>query len=135
MKKIFSILLFCCFAIIMQAQIENQIIGTWNVDSVWSTKPIKLNNKEKKQLKQLSKSEVIFMADNHAKFRLYFTGFNITDGYWYYNKEKDVIVITKWNDKNTDRMRLWYDILDDGRLQLYIDESPFVLIVSPKKEE
>ena len=42
---------------------------------------------------------------------------------------------TKWNDKNTDRMRLWYDILDDGRLQLYIDESPFVLIVSPKKEE
>ena len=132
MKKIFLFILAATLSSIVSAQIDTQIIGTWKVDSVTENKEYKLNNKENKNLAKLKKSEIVFTADHHAKFRLLLSGFNISDGYWYYNADKDVIVITKWNDRKVDRMRLWYDMLEDGRIKFYIDETPFELYVSRK---
>ena len=131
-------LLFAFFALMFSAaasaQIETKIIGVWSVDSVTENKDLKLNNKETKDYSKLKKSEIIFTADHHAKFKLLFSGFNIADGYWYYNESKDVIVITKWNDRKVDRMRLWYDLLENDRIKFYIDETPFELYVSRKAE-
>ncbi|MBQ7747542.1 MAG: hypothetical protein NDJ65_06340 [Paludibacteraceae bacterium] len=131
-------LLFAFFALMFSAaasaQIETKIVGVWSVDSVTENKDLKLNNKETKDYSKLKKSEIIFTADHHAKFKLLFSGFNIADGYWYYNESKDVIVITKWNDRKVDRMRLWYDLLENDRIKFYIDETPFELYVSRKAE-
>ena len=131
-------LLFAFFALMFSAaasaQIETKIVGVWSVDSVRENKDLKLNNKETKDYSKLKKSEIIFTADHHAKFKLLFSGFNIADGYWYYNESKDVIVITKWNDRKVDRMRLWYDLLENDRIKFYIDETPFELYVSRKAE-
>ena len=131
-------LLFAFFALMFSAaasaQIEAKIVGVWSVDSVTENKDLKLNNKETKDYSKLKKSEIIFTADHHAKFKLLFSGFNIADGYWYYNESKDVIVITKWNDRKVDRMRLWYDLLENDRIKFYIDETPFELYVSRKAE-
>ncbi|MBQ2591218.1 MAG: hypothetical protein II569_05720 [Paludibacteraceae bacterium] len=131
-------LLFAFFALMFSAaasaQIETKIVGVWSVDSVTENKDLKLNNKETKDYSKLKKSEIIFTADHHAKFKLLFSGFNIADGYWYYNESKDVIVITKWNDRKVDRMRLWYDLLENDRIKFYIDETPFELYVSKKAE-
>ena len=132
MKKIFLFILAATLSSIVSAQIDTQIIGTWKVDSVTENKEYKLNNKENKNLAKLKKSEIVFTADHHAKFRLLLSGVNISDGYWYYNADKDVIVIAKWNDRKVDRMRLWYDMLEDGRIKFYIDETPFELYVSRK---
>ena len=127
---------FCAlmFSAAASAQIETKIVGVWSVDSVTENKDLKLNNKETKDYSKLKKSEIIFTADHHAKFKLLFSGFNIADGYWYYNESKDVIVITKWNDRKVDRMRLWYDLLENDRIKFYIDETPFELYVSRKAE-
>ena len=127
---------FCAlmFSAAASAQIEAKIVGVWSVDSVTENKDLKLNNKETKDYSKLKKSEIIFTADHHAKFKLLFSGFNIADGYWYYNESKDVIVITKWNDRKVDRMRLWYDLLENDRIKFYIDETPFELYVSRKAE-
>lgn len=122
------------FSAAASAQIETKIVGVWSVDSVTENKDLKLNNKETKDYSKLKKSEIIFTADHHAKFKLLFSGFNIADGYWYYNESKDVIVITKWNDRKVDRMRLWYDLLENDRIKFYIDETPFELYVSRKAE-
>lgn len=131
-------LLFAFFALMFSAaasaQIEAKIVGVWSVDSVTENKDLRLNNKETKDYSKLKKSEIIFTADHHAKFKLLFSGFNIADGYWYYNESKDVIVITKWNDRKVDRMRLWYDLLENDRIKFYIDETPFELYVSRKAE-
>lgn len=123
--------LFLAFS--LQAQIETKIIGKWEVVSVESNKATKLNNDEEKTLKYLQKAKVEFSADGHAKFKQILSGFNIPKGYWYHNKEKDGIFITEWDNRKVDLMRLWYDELDNGQLKLYLDETPFVLIV--KKEE
>ena len=134
MKKIFFALVAVMLSSVASAQIESQIVGVWSVDSVTENKDLKLNNKETKDYSKLKKSEIIFTADHHAKFKLLFSGFNIADGYWYYNESKDVIVITKWNDRKVDRMRLWYDLLENDRIKFYIDETPFELYVSRKAE-
>ena len=112
-----------------QAQIETKIIGKWKVVSVESNKDSKLNKDEARTLEQLKKAALEFKADGHAKFKQIFTSFNIPDGYWYYNKEKDVIVISEWNNRKVTLMRLWYDELDNGGLKFTMDETPFVLIV------
>lgn len=134
MRKVFFAFFALMFSAAASAQIETKIVGVWSVDSVTENKDLKLNNKETKDYSKLKKSEIIFTADHHAKFKLLFSGFNIADGYWYYNESKDVIVITKWNDRKVDRMRLWYDLLENDRIKFYIDETPFELYVSRKAE-
>ncbi|MBR2624612.1 MAG: hypothetical protein IKC96_05730 [Paludibacteraceae bacterium] len=134
MKKLLFAFCALMFSAAASAQIETKIVGVWSVDSVTENKDLKLNNKETKDYSKLKKSEIIFTADHHAKFKLLFSGFNIADGYWYYNESKDVIVITKWNDRKVDRMRLWYDLLENDRIKFYIDETPFELYVSRKAE-
>ena len=134
MRKVFFAFFALMFSAAASAQIETKIVGVWSVDSVTENKDLKLNNKETKDYSKLKKSEIIFTADHHAKFKLLFSGFNIADGYWYYNESKDVIVITKWNDRKADRMRLWYDLLENDRIKFYIDETPFELYVSRKAE-
>ncbi|MBP3466160.1 MAG: hypothetical protein J6K01_00920 [Paludibacteraceae bacterium] len=134
MKKMLFAFCALMFSAAASAQIETKIVGVWSVDSVTENKDLKLNNKETKDYSKLKKSEIIFTADHHAKFKLLFSGFNIADGYWYYNESKDVIVITKWNDRKVDRMRLWYDLLENDRIKFYIDETPFELYVSRKAE-
>jgi len=134
MKKLLFAFIALMFSAAASAQIETKIVGVWSVDSVTENKDLKLNNKETKDYSKLKKSEIIFTADHHAKFKLLFSGFNIADGYWYYNESKDVIVITKWNDRKVDRMRLWYDLLENDRIKFYIDETPFELYVSRKAE-
>ena len=134
MKKMLFAFCALMFSAAASAQIEAKIVGVWSVDSVTENKDLKLNNKETKDYSKLKKSEIIFTADHHAKFKLLFSGFNIADGYWYYNESKDVIVITKWNDRKVDRMRLWYDLLENDRIKFYIDETPFELYVSRKAE-
>lgn len=134
MKKMLFAFFALMFSAAASAQIETKIVGVWSVDSVTENKDLKLNNKETKDYSKLKKSEIIFTADHHAKFKLLFSGFNIADGYWYYNESKDVIVITKWNDRKVDRMRLWYDLLENDRIKFYIDETPFELYVSRKAE-
>lgn len=133
-KKIILMLITAFSTLSASSQIDSEIVGTWEVDSVGENKEYKLNYDEQKEFKKLKKAEITFTADHHAKFKLFFTGFNIGDGYWYYNAEKDVIVITKWNDRKVDRMRLWYDLLPDGRIRFYIDETDFVLVVKRKTE-
>ena len=127
MRKLLFAFCALMFSAAASAQIETKIVGVWSVDSVTENKDLKLNNKETKDYSKLKKSEIIFTADHHAKFKLLFSGFNIADGYWYYNESKDVIVITKWNDRKVDRMRLWYDLLENDRIKFYIDETPFEL--------
>ena len=134
MKKMLFAYIALMLSAAASAQIETKIVGVWSVDSVTENKDLKLNNKETKDYSKLKKSEIIFTADHHAKFKLLFSGFNIADGYWYYNESKDVIVITKWNDRKVDRMRLWYDLLENDRIKFYIDETPFELYVSRKAE-
>ena len=134
MRKLLFAFCALMFSDAASAQIEAKIVGVWSVDSVTENKDLKLNNKETKDYSKLKKSEIIFTADHHAKFKLLFSGFNIADGYWYYNESKDVIVITKWNDRKVDRMRLWYDLLENDRIKFYIDETPFELYVSRKAE-
>ncbi len=134
MRKLLFAFFALMFSAVASAQIETKIVGVWSVDSVTENKDLKLNNKETKDYSKLKKSEIIFTADHHAKFKLLFSGFNIADGYWYYNESKDVIVITKWNDRKVDRMRLWYDLLENDRIKFYIDETPFELYVSKKEE-
>ena len=134
MKKLLFAFCALMFSAAASAQIETKIVGVWSVDSVTENKDLRLNNKETKDYSKLKKSEIIFTADHHAKFKLLFSGFNIADGYWYYNESKDVIVITKWNDRKVDRMRLWYDLLENDRIKFYIDETPFELYVSKKAE-
>ena len=134
MRKVFFAFFALMFSAAASAQIETKIVGVWSGDSVTENKDLKLNNKETKDYSKLKKSEIIFTADHHAKFKLLFSGFNIADGYWYYNESKDVIVITKWNDRKADRMRLWYDLLENDRIKFYIDETPFELYVSRKAE-
>ena len=134
MRKLLFAFIALMFSAAASAQIETKIVGVWSVDSVTENKDLKLNNKETKDYSKLKKSEIIFTADHHAKFKLLFSGFNIADGYWYYNESKDVIVITKWNDRKVDRMRLWYDLLENDRIKFYIDETPFELYVSKKAE-
>lgn len=134
MRKLLFAFCALMFSAAASAQIETKIVGVWSVDSVTENKDLKLNNKETKDYSKLKKSEIIFTADHHAKFKLLFSGFNIADGYWYYNESKDVIVITKWNDRKVDRMRLWYDLLENDRIKFYIDETPFELYVSKKAE-
>lgn len=134
MRKLLFAFIALMFSAAASAQIEAKIVGVWSVDSVTENKDLKLNNKETKDYSKLKKSEIIFTADHHAKFKLLFSGFNIADGYWYYNESKDVIVITKWNDRKVDRMRLWYDLLENDRIKFYIDETPFELYVSRKAE-
>ncbi len=134
MRKLLFAFIALMFSAAASAQIETKIVGVWSVDSVTENKDLKLNNKETKDYSKLKKSEIIFTADHHAKFKLLFSGFNIADGYWYYNESKDVIVITKWNDRKVDRMRLWYDLLENDRIKFYIDETPFELYVSKKEE-
>ena len=134
MRKVFFAFFALMFSAAASAQIETKIVGVWSVDSVTENKDLKLNNKETKDYSKLKKSEIIFTADHHAKFKLLCSGFNIAGGYWYYNESKDVIVITKWNDRKADRMRLWYDLLENDRIKFYIDETPFELYVSRKAE-
>ena len=134
MRKLLFAFCALMFSAAASAQIETKIVGVWSVDSVTENKDLKLNNKETKDYSKLKKSEIIFTADHHAKFKLLFSGFNIAAGYWYYNESKDVIVITKWNDRKVDRMRLWYDLLENDRIKFYIDETPFELYVSRKAE-
>ena len=134
MKKMFFAFCALMSSAAASAQTEAPIVGVLSVDSVTENKDLKLNNKETKDYSKLKKSEIIFTADHHAKFKLLFSGFNIADGYWYYNESKDVIVITKWNDRKVDRMRLWYDLLENDRIKFYIDETPFELYVSRKAE-
>ena len=134
MRKLLFAFCALMFSAAASAQIETKIVGVWSVDSVTENKDLKLNNKETKDYSKLKKSEIMFTADHHAKFKLLFSGFNIADGYWYYNESKDVIVITKWNDRKVDRMRLWYDLLENDRIKFYIDETPFELYVSRKAE-
>jgi hypothetical protein len=102
---------------------------------VESTKELKLNNDEQKQAEKLKKADIIFTSDHHAKIKLLFTGFNVSDGYWYYNKDADVIVITEWDNQKEDRMRFWYDELDNGDLKLYMDETPYAITVTRKVEK
>ena len=134
MRKLLFAFIALMFSAAASAQIETKIVGVWSVDSVTENKDLKLNNKETKDYSKLKKSEIIFTADHHAKFKLLFSGFNIADGYWYYNESKDVIVITKWNDRKVDRMRLWYDLLENDRIKFYIDETPYEMYVSRKAE-
>ena len=134
MRKLLFAFCALMFSAAASAQIETKIVGVWSVDSVTENKDLKLNNKETKDYSKLKKSEIIFTAVHHAKFKLLFSGFNIADGYWYYNESKDVIVITKWNDRKVDHMRLWYDLLENDRIKFYIDATPFELYVSRKAE-
>lgn len=130
MKKIVLTLLTFLLVYTLQAQIETKIIGKWKVVSVESNKDSKLNKEEERSFEQLKKAKVEFEADGHAKFKQILSSFNIPDGYWYYNKEKDGIFITEWDNRKNDLMRLWYEELDNGQLKLYLDETPFVLTVA-----
>lgn len=121
--------LFLSLSFSLSAQIETKIIGTWVVDSVSENKNTRLNNYEGKQIDKLKKSTVVFSADHHAHFKLFLSRFNIGDGYWYYNEQKDVIIITKWSNRKHDLMRLWYDELENGNLKFYIDGTPFEIYV------
>ncbi|MDR1678611.1 MAG: hypothetical protein LBR81_02425 [Prevotellaceae bacterium] len=129
MKKILVSLAALLVFGVVQAQIETKIIGKWKVSAVESSKDSKLNNKEEKQLKSLQKASLEFRADGHAKFKQVLSGFHIPDGYWRYEKNKDVIIISEWDNRKVDLMRLWYDEEDDGSLKFYIDETPFVISV------
>lgn len=132
MKNIL-ITVFAFFAIsLAQAQIQTKIIGTWKVVSVESNKDTKLNKQEERELKTLSKAGLEFKADGHAKFKQILSSFNIPDGFWEYNKEKDVIIISDWDNRNVTYMRLWYDELEDGKMKFYVDETPYILICEKK---
>jgi hypothetical protein len=134
MKNILLTLMALFVFTASQAQIETKIIGKWKVVGAESNKSSKLNKDEEKQLKALSKASMEFKADGHAKFKLLFSSYNIPDGYWHYNKEKDVIIISEWKNRNTDLMRLWYDELDSGGYKFYLDGTPFVLTVEKETE-
>lgn len=130
MKNIILTLLALFLVTTIQAQIETKIIGEWEVVSIESNKDSRLNKEEERQLKRLKKAKMEFTADGHAKFKQVFSSFNIPDGYWYYNKDKDAIFITEWDNRKVDLMRLWYDELDNGDLKFYLDGTPFEMIVT-----
>ncbi len=114
------------------SQIQTKIIGEWEVLAVESTKETRLNKQEERTLKLLQKASLEFNSDGSAKFKQILSGFHIPNGYWYYNKEKDAIFITEWDNKNVDLMRFWYDDLGEDGLKLYMDGTPFVLVVQRK---
>ncbi len=114
----------------LSAQIETKIIGEWSVVSIESNKDSRLNTEEERQMKRLKKAKLEFTADGHAKFKQIFSSFNIPDGYWYYHEQKDAIFITEWDNRKVDLMRIWYDELDNGNFQFYLDGTPFVLEVT-----
>ncbi len=128
--SLFSIFLF----IGIQAQIETKIIGTWSVVDIVSNKGSKLTEKEQKAMKTLKKAVFQFTEDHHAKVKLFLSSRNVSDGYWYYNEKKNVIIITDWDDHKVDRMRLWYEELEDGNLEFYVDETPFVMTMTKSAE-
>lgn len=111
-----------------QAQIQTKIIGKWKVVGTESNKDSKLNKEEERDLKTLSKAGLEFKADGHAKFKQILSSFNIPDGFWEYNKQKDVIIISDWDNRNVTLMRLWYEELEDGKIKFFVDETPFILI-------
>lgn len=111
-----------------QAQIQTKIIGKWKVVGTESNKDGKLNKDEEKELKTLSKAGLEFKSDGHAKFKQIFSSFNIPDGFWEYNKEKDVIIISDWDNRNRTLMRLWYEEMEDGKIKFFVDETPYILI-------
>ncbi len=134
MKKLLMIACVSILFIAAQAQtIDEIIVGEWKITETDDNKSSKLNKKEQKQLKLLSKASLEFESDGHAKFKQIFSAFNIPDGFWEYNKEKDVIIINDWDKRNVTYMRLWYDIIDKDKLKLYVDETPYVLIAERKK--
>lgn len=137
MKNIFLTTLLALFVFTAShAQIETKIIGKWKVTSIETNKSTKLNKDEERQMKAYSKAELEFMSDGHAKFKIHLLSkSNIPDGYWEYNKDKDVIIISKWSDRNTTLMRLWYDELDNGGFKFYIDETPFVITVEKQEQQ
>jgi hypothetical protein len=130
MKNILLILFAALSFTVANAQIESKLIGKWKVIGTESNKDTKLNKDEEKQLKTLGKAALEFKADGHAKFKQIFSSYNIPDGYWEYNKDKDVIIISEWDNRNVTLMRLWYDELDNGNIKFYIDETPYVLIAA-----
>jgi hypothetical protein len=135
MKRIlFSLLSIFLFANI-QAQIETNIIGTWRVADIQSNKGLKLTEKEQKKMKTLKKAVFQFTEDHRAKVKLFLSSHNVSDGYWYYNEQKNVIVITDWDDHKVDRMRLWYEELEDGNLEFYVDDTPFVMTMTKDPEK
>ena len=81
MRKLLFAFCALMFSAAASAQIETKIVGVWSVDSVTENKDLKLNNKETKDYSKLKKSEIIFTADHHAKFKLLFSVFNIADGF------------------------------------------------------
>ena len=128
MKKIFrASLLFALSFTVLEAQqsIESVIVGEWTIDSVSDNKDQQLNFEENDDLKRIQKATLVFSADHHAKFHLPLSKYNVGNGYWYFDPKFDVIRITKWSDRKTDRIRLWYDIYDENRLKLYFDEKDF----------
>ncbi len=136
MRKIFFLFLLTIIPLFVSAQdIETLIIGEWRIDSVSDNKSLQLNYEEQDDLQKLTKATLVFTADHHARFRLPFSKFNVTNGYWYFDKKNDVIRITKWNDRKTDRIRLWYDILPNDNIKFYFDEKDFSfeLYVSKKQ--
>lgn len=128
MKNTFITILCLFLFSVAQAQIETKIIGKWKVTKVETSKS-KLNKDEEKQLKSLQKAGLEFTADHRAKFKQILSKYNIPNAYWEYNKEKDVIILSKWDDRNHTYMRLWYDENEDGTLTFYLDGTPFELIV------
>ncbi len=111
------------------APIETKIIGSWKVVGVRTNTDRKLTSKEQKEAKQLKKAVFTFTEDHHAKVKMFLSSSNVHDGYWYYNEKKNVIHVTDWDNHEKDRMRLWYDINDDGSLSFYVDETPLVMDV------
>ncbi len=130
MKKTLVVLVVLLFSLGIYAQIETKIIGTWRVVDIQSNKGYKLTEKEQKTMKTLKKAVFQFTEDHHAKIKLFLSSRNVSDGYWYYNEQKNVIIITDWDDHKVDRMRLWYEELEDGNLEFYVDDTPFVMIMT-----
>ncbi len=147
MKKTFITILAFCFTISIFAQEQEQlnpllqgitapetsmeelITGTWKVIDTRSNKSGKLTKKEEKTMKTLNKSVFQFTADHQAKVKLFLSKFNVSDGRWHYNAEKRAIIITDKKDPKIHRMRLWFEELENGDMEFYVDETDVVLIV------
>lgn len=129
MKKL--ILSFALLSLTLGAfsQIEQKIIGKWEVYKVETTED-KLKGRDENRAKLLEKASLQFTEDHHAKFKQIFTNMYIPDGIWEYNAEKEVIIIKDEDDLSITRMRLWFEELEDGTLKLWIDETPFIIYVS-----
>lgn len=129
MKKLILSFALLCLSLGAFSQIEQKIIGKWEVYKVETTED-KLKGRDENRAKLLEKASLEFKEDHHAKFKQIFTNMYIPDGIWEYNAEKDVIIIKDEDDLSITRMRLWYEELEDGTLKLWIDETPFVIYVS-----